>query len=242
MLALVQRYVGLMLLLIAAPLALAQAESPSPDQVIQKATDELLSAVVAARPTFANDPEPFYQEIKDIVLPLMDSRSFARGVMGKYGSSSAYRALETKAEKDAFKARIIRFSGVFQDSVVRTYAKGLMAFNGQNIEVAPLTDEQQSAVAEGGRVEILQLIERENDDPYELRYSFARNKKGAWLVRNMLVDGINLGRVYQSQFAQAVLDNGGDVDAAIDNWAVTLGDIDNDDESEQAALSPSNNG
>jgi len=201
-----------------------------PDALISSVTEGLLSAVEKERENFGENPEPFYQEVESLVLPLMDMRSFARGVMGQYGSSKAYRALKTKEEKDAFKARVVRFADVFKVSMVRTYSKGLMTFTGQDISVVPFTEKELAEITASGRAEVRQLVARENDEPYELKYSFARNKGGDWLARNVLVDGINLGRVYQSQFAQAVIDNDGDVDAAIDNWSATLAT----DEAEQA--------
>ena len=166
----------------------------------------------------------FLNKVKDTVLPVMDIRSFARGVMGRYGSSKAYRVLKTDEEKQAFKDRIVTFSEVFENSVVRTYSKGLMTFNGETINVIPMTDEQKAAASQSGRATIVQHIVREGDEPYVLEYSFGRTKSGKWLARNILVDGINLGRVYQSQFSQAVKDNDNSVDAAIANWAVTLED------------------
>lgn len=198
----------------------AQANTP-PDQIVEQLTVEMLAAIKAAKSTFADDPEPFYKAIEDIVMPRMDIRSFARGVMGQYGSTSYYRSLQTDSQREQFKQRILTFADVFKHSIVRTYSKGLMTFSGQTIALVPVTDEQKAKIAAGDSLELLQVIESSDSDPHELRYSFARSRDGEWLVRNLLVDGINLGKVYQSQFTQAVKDSGGDVDKAIKNWAVS---------------------
>ena len=184
----------------------------------------MLGAVEDAKDTFAEDPEPFYDLLQTLVIPRMDMRGFARGVMGEYGSSAYYRALATPEEKAAFKARVLKFVDVFTDSVVRTYGKGLMTFDGQSIERLPLSEADEAAVAAGKPLEIVQMIRSPGSDPHEIRYSFARNKKGVWLARNILVDGINLGRVYQSQFSQSVKDYNGDVDAAVNGWQVASDD------------------
>ena len=213
---------SLLLLLVcgvaAAPVHAAAANTP--DKIIETLTAQMLAAIETARPTFAKAPEPFYARIEELVLPHMDIRNFARGVMGRYGSGAYYRSLKTPEEKAAFKARVLKFAEIFKHSVVRTYGKGLMTFDGQTITLVPLSKEQQSRISAGAPLEILQTIASPGSDPHELRYSFARNKKGQWLVRNILVDGINLGKVYQSQFAAAVKDHNGDVDAAIANWVV----------------------
>ncbi len=41
-----------------------------------------------------------------------------------------------------------------------------------------------------------------------------------WRVRNVTLDTLNLGKVYQSQFASAAGKFGGDIDAVIENWSV----------------------
>lgn len=196
----------------------AQADDNRPDEIIDALTEQLLVAVTTSKDSFIESPELLYKQLETLVIPQMDMRGFARGVMGKYGSSAFYRSLETAEEKAAFKARILAFAEVFTESVVSTYGKGLMTFNGQTIERVPLTPEEEIKVSNGEPIEIVQLIRSPGSDPHELRYSFARNKKGVWLARNILVDGINLGRVYQSQFSQSVKDNNGDVDAAVAAW------------------------
>ncbi|MFT6756216.1 MAG: phospholipid transport system substrate-binding protein, partial [Chitinophagales bacterium] len=45
------------------------------------------------------------------------------------------------------------------------------------------------------------------------------NRDGEWKIRNVVIDTINLGKVYQSQFASAVKDSDGDIDKAIIAWA-----------------------
>jgi len=47
-----------------------------------------------------------------------------------------------------------------------------------------------------------------------------RDKKGQWKLRNVTIEAINLGKVYQSQFYSAVKQYNGDIDQVIDNWTV----------------------
>ena len=41
---------------------------------------------------------------------------------------------------------------------------------------------------------------------------------GQWKVRNVIVEGINIGLLFRDQFAQAMKANRNDLDAVIDNW------------------------
>jgi phospholipid transport system substrate-binding protein len=44
------------------------------------------------------------------------------------------------------------------------------------------------------------------------------NKKGDWVLRNMNLNGINLGKTFRDQFRVALKQNDGDVKKVIDNW------------------------
>jgi phospholipid transport system substrate-binding protein len=38
------------------------------------------------------------------------------------------------------------------------------------------------------------------------------------MIANVVVEGVNLGQTYRSQFAEAVENHGGDVDYVVENW------------------------
>ena len=47
----------------------------------------------------------------------------------------------------------------------------------------------------------------------------ARSKtSGDWKLINVVMDGINLGKTFRSQFEQAVQKNNGDIDMVIEKW------------------------
>ena len=48
-----------------------------------------------------------------------------------------------------------------------------------------------------------------------------KNKIDEWKLRNMVVESINLGKIYRNQFDNAYQVYGGDIDRVIDNWVVT---------------------
>jgi phospholipid transport system substrate-binding protein len=49
-----------------------------------------------------------------------------------------------------------------------------------------------------------------------------QGEDGVWRVRNVIVDGVNLGLTYRNQFASAMQsgDARGDIDAVIDEWTL----------------------
>jgi phospholipid transport system substrate-binding protein len=153
------------------------------------------------------------------MAPVMDYQTFARTVMGRYGSSNAYRTLKTDQERAQFKARVEDFTKVFRQTIMNTYGKGLMAFNGEKITVLPLDDENAAKVDAGDYVQVVQVIHSEDGSDTKIYYKLKPNRDGAWKMRNVVIDTINLGKVYQSQFASAVKDSNGDIDKAIMAWA-----------------------
>ena len=50
--------------------------------------------------------------------------------------------------------------------------------------------------------------------------SYTLNKvNGEWKVRNVIINGINIGKLFRDQFADAMQRNGNNLDKTIDNWA-----------------------
>ncbi|MGI9289381.1 MAG: MlaC/ttg2D family ABC transporter substrate-binding protein [Pseudomonadales bacterium] len=193
----------------------------APDAVIKEATKELVTAVEDARSYYAGDPDKFTAEIDRIITPIVDFNSFARGVMGSYGSKRHYASLQSDAEREQFRLQLLRFKERFREGLLTTYAKGMMTFNGQTIEVEPLRAE----AIRGKSVVVKQHIVSEGSKPVVIRYKMRQNKQQQWKVRNVTIQAVNLGKVYRSQFAAAAKRYNGDIGKVIDNWVVAAKDV-----------------
>lgn len=206
--------------LLATPLWAAEAQAAttqvSAHEVVEQTTQRVMAIITEAQGYFDEDPERFYSEIEKVLDDVVDFDSFARGVMGKYASKRMYMTLKTDEEKKQFVARMRRFSDTFREGLVRTYAKGLLAFNGNRIEVLPPDED----VVNGDSVTVIQQIYGEAEKPYVVHYKLRQDRKGNWKLRNVTIEAINLGKVYQSQFASAAKLYEGDIDKVIDNWTV----------------------
>lgn len=198
----------------------AQANNPAPNdpyQIVQQTTERVLAIVKDAKGYADKDPDRFNNQVATVLDEVVDFDSFARGVMGTYASAQRYNALTTDAEKAAFKERIQRFSTTFKHGLVQTYAKGLLKFNGEKIETLP---PQKGDDASAGSVAVVQNIYGSADKPYVVQYSMRRNKDGIWKLQNVIIEGINLGQTYRSQFASAADQYHGDLEKVIANWTV----------------------
>ncbi|MEJ2090173.1 MAG: ABC transporter substrate-binding protein, partial [Gammaproteobacteria bacterium] len=78
---------------------------------------------------------------------------------------------------------------------------------------------------------------RSGGDVYPVVYSMAL-EDGEWRLRNIIINGINMGLTYRNQFASAVNDPkyGGDMDRVIDGWIASLGAIETTSDDKAATV------
>lgn len=204
-------------MLLAAGSSLVHALDTDPPQgaheVVRQATDAVMSAVDEAQAYVDAEPDRFYDQLQEILDSVVDFRGFARGVMGPYASSERYRSLDAEG-REQLREQLERFTEVMRVGLVRTYGKGLLAFGGSRIELPELSEEESA----GSRVAVRQLIFSEGTEPYVLVYHMGRDRDGSWKLRNMVIENVNLGEIYRSQFESAARKHGGDLDQVIASW------------------------
>lgn len=182
-------------------------------EVVRQATEAVMSVVDEAQTYVAAEPDRFYDQLQEILGTVVDFRGFARGVMGPYASSERYRSLDAEG-RDQLRDQLERFTEVMRVGLVRTYGKGLLAFGGSRIELPQISEEE----AAGSRAAVKQLIFNDGSEPYVLVYHMGRNKDGSWKLRNMVIENVNLGEIYRSQFESAARKHDGDLDQVIEGW------------------------
>ncbi len=135
--------------------------------------------------------------------------------MGPYATSERYRSLD-EAGRAELRDQLDRFTEVMRVGLVRTYSKGLLAFGGSRIEVSsPAADEAQQNMAS-----VEQLIFSQEAEPYRVLYQMGRDRSGDWKLRNVIIESVNLGEIYRSQFQSAARKEDGDLDAVIAGWTL----------------------
>lgn len=192
-------------------------------QVVEGTTAALLTLIDNAKTYIESDEPRFYTELGELLKEFVDFDAFARGVMGKYASSARLASLSTEQQL-LLNAQIERFSAIFTESLINTYGRGLLVFDGERIEVLPPKKSAEERAAQGKAV-VKQLIYGDRDQPYEIYYSLRRNNDEMWKIRNMIIESSNLGKIYRNQFDNAYKVYEGDIDKVIDNWAVSNDEI-----------------
>lgn len=208
---------ALLLTLISSPNAQADAALPEPYQLVQQTTEQVLAIIRDGKSYYDKDPAKFNRQVETVLNKVVDFDAFARGVMGPYAGQQRYQTLKTEQEKTVFRARIQSFSDTFKQGLIETYAKGLLKFDGQKIETLPPRKGDDVA---SGNVAVLQNIYGAADKPYVIQYTMKRNREGIWKLQNVIIEGINLGQTYRSQFAAAADQHRGDLDKVIATWHV----------------------
>jgi phospholipid transport system substrate-binding protein len=185
-----------------------------PEVMLKQATDQLLAISKAARDYVDSDRERYYSEVAAVLDQVMDINYFARGVMATYASARVYNALANEADKAAFRDRVARFAVALKRVWMVKYADALLKTDGERIELNRIT----SADDGDDRASVNQTITDKKNQNYLVQYSLHKVKDGSWMIANVIVEGVNLGQTYRSQFAEAVENNGGDVDYVVDHW------------------------
>ena len=160
----------------------------------------MLDIIATYRDSYPETEVAYFGKLDQLLSAHVDFGFIARNVMGSYGRSAspAQRAL---------------FAKTFRDGLVETYGRGLIGYNDQKIvllEAAPLAKGQR-------KVTVKQEI-RSLTLSIPLEYSMARKKTGEWMVVNVVINGINLGKTFRNQFVQSAQRSGGDIDQVIDGW------------------------
>ena len=193
---------SLIALLATLPL-LAQA-GPAAHEVVQQTTDKLLADLDANREQYRKNPEAFYDALDDILGPVADVDGISRSVM------------TVRYSRQATPEQLTRFQENFKRGLMQFYGNALLEFNNQGIRVVPASGKQDPA-----RTSVNMEIKDGKGVVYPLSYTMVA-MDGTWKVRNVIVNGINVGKLFRDQFAQSMKDNRNDLDKVIDTWANTV--------------------
>lgn len=184
-----------------------KAERQAVHEVVEQATNELLAKLKEIQPLYESDKEKFFAEVENSVDPFIDFEGFARGVMAKY-----YRRASDEHKQ--------RFVQKFKDSLVRTYGDALVGFDGQKIKVLESSGES----GREDRASVKLEIHGTDGQVYPVTYTMVY-VDGTWKLRNLTVEGINIGLQFRSQFASYMQEHGNDIEKVIENWDVEPDDV-----------------
>ena len=189
---------GLLVLLAALPL-MANAAGSAHD-LVQDTTNKMLADLTANKEQYKQDPSKFYDALNTIVGPVVDAEGISRSIM------------TVKYSRKATPAQMQTFQENFKKGLFQFYGNALLEYNNQGITVDPAKDES------GDRTSVNMTVKGSNGAIYPVQYTLEKIN-GEWKLRNVIINGINIGKLFRDQFADAMQRNGNNLDKTINGWA-----------------------
>lgn len=175
------------------------ASNITPHQVVENAT----AALVEAANEYVKDEKKQAYDVKVLAAlePIVAFDYIARGVMGK-----KYYKLATQEQRTLF-------TNIFKDELVTTYGNAISTYANSKIVVLPA----KTPVGDSRKVTVVQEITHEGSTN-QLSYTMGKNKQGVWKLLNVVLNGVNLGKSFNSQFKQLANKHNGNLDKVIELW------------------------
>lgn len=198
------RHLLLILCMVLVALPAVAQPTQSPEQLIRNSIEALMTRIEGREDYFAEHVEELERIVDESLEGVADFRYIGASVMGRYFSNA------TPQQRS-------RFVDTFRQTLINTYAKGLITFDYREIRVL---DNQQAPRYEDQASVDMEIVAKDGT-VYPVSYTL-RLDDGQWKVVNVIVNGINLGLTFRNQFDQAMRDHNRDYDAVIESWAPEL--------------------
>jgi len=179
----------------------AQAAADEPQVVVEKVATELFALANSKNEGKITEAD-YFAQTEAALDKVVAFRFIATSVMGD------------PVKKSASPEQIDAFVKVFRTGLVKSYAKGITNYAKSKIEIVDVTTDPKRP----GRATVEQKV-TDKDATHQLNYSMVFDKKNdSWKLINVVLNGVNLGTSFQSQFKAAYKKQGGDLDKVIANW------------------------
>jgi phospholipid transport system substrate-binding protein len=185
-------------------LSLSVLAAPAAHEVVQQTTTKLLADLKDNKEQYRTDPAAFYDALNSILGPVVDVEGISRGVM------------TVRFSRQASPEQMLRFEENFKRSLMQFYGNALLEYNNQDIRVLPVSGKQDPQ-----RTAVNMEIKDGNGAVYPLSYTMV-SQDGTWKMRNVIINGINVGKLFRDQFAQSMQNNGNDLNKVIETWSDTV--------------------
>jgi phospholipid transport system substrate-binding protein len=189
-----------LVLLAALPLMASAAPGQSAHDLVQDTTNRMLADLSANKEKYKQDPTDFYAALNSIVGPVVDAEGISKSIM------------TVKYSRKATPAQMQTFQENFKKGLFQFYGNALLEYNNQGITVDPAKDES------GDRTSVGMTVKGSSGAIYPVQYTLEKIN-GEWKLRNVIINGINIGKLFRDQFADAMQRNGNDLDKTINGWA-----------------------
>ncbi|MDD9912801.1 MAG: ABC transporter substrate-binding protein [Alphaproteobacteria bacterium] len=166
--------------------------------LVRGSSNKILNAMTVEGDA-ASKKEKIRGVLEEVLEPLVDFESISKAVMGKHYS------MATEEQRK-------EFTNVLQETMVGLYTKVLVNFEIDELKV------ERPNLNSPFKGSVSMKVTAGNGAVYNIVYSVRQSPEGEWKVRNVILDGINLGLTYRNQFYSAANSFNSDLDKVISTW------------------------
>ena len=161
-----------------------------PADIVRDTTQEVLNRVASDRDNLEANPDELFKLVDEVILPNFDFERMSRWVLGKH-----WRGATAEQQQ--------RFVHEFKTLLVKTYAKALFNYSGEELVVQPVT------AKDGAKTVTVktELVRPGANSSIPINYKM-HVRDGRWKVFDVAVDGVSLVSTYRSSFAAEVRRSG----------------------------------
>lgn len=170
---------------------LAQADTPSAEEVVKTTSDQVIARLQADREQLNARPELIYDLVNELIIPHFDFHSMSKWVLGR----NWRQASDEQKEK---------FTHEFRTLLVRTYAKALLEYSDNEIKYLPVQVNPESNL-----VQVKTEVQQSGSTKIPINYSM-HIRDGGWKVVDVAINGISLVSTYRGTFATEIRNSGMD--------------------------------
>lgn len=176
----------------------------SAHQTVEDVMGRLFADLQQNRESYKQNPEDFYAAMDVYIGETVDVAGIARSVM------------TVRYSKRATAAQMTRFEQNFKNTLLRFYANALLEYNNNDVRILP-----PLAPESAERAEVRMEVKDTRGTVYPVSYTMVKIND-RWMLRNVIIEGINVGKLFRDQFAESMQRNRNNLDVVIDSWAETV--------------------
>lgn len=157
--------------------------------LVRETTTQMLAVLDKRRAELEEQPNLIYDLVQEFVVPNFDFQRITSYALGRYWRNA-----------NAEQRKLLVHE--FQQMLVRTYAKALLNYSGQEVRFLPLRPGNRD-----GQVTVRTEVSEAGGAPIPIDY--AMYMRGSdWKVYDVSIDGVSLIANYRSSFASEIRANG----------------------------------
>lgn len=163
-----------------------------PPEIIEDTTTRMIDLIEENRALYEEDAERMREDIREVLMPRIDTLYSARLVLGRHGRGR---------DED----EILEFADALAEQLLRRYATALLEYDLRDrLEILPMTGDNTERMT---RVRTRIRLDGGNRAPMD--YVF-RKTEGEWLVFDVIVEGISYVATFRNQIGEEIRRHGFD--------------------------------